>query len=102
MTGIEEIAKERQEHTGKHNWNDKRNSPRQLMQAAIFALTLQPTDYPQGWHHWWFEKMKNKSIKERLKISGSLSAAALDRMKELGVADLQAGDFKHEQSLKEG
>ena len=97
-TGIELIAEEREEQIKKHRWNDNENSPRQLMQAAIFALTLNAWDYPSGWHSWWFDKMKSKSIKKRLKISGALSAASIDRMNNMGVIDLFARDHQQNKS----
>jgi len=80
MTGVELIAQERKEQIEKHKWDDKNNIAVRLELAATFALTLDYSYYPEGWGMWWYEKMKTKSVEERIKIAGALCAAALDKL----------------------
>lgn len=85
MSGIELIAKERQEQIYKHNrstLNDLyENSNGELIQGAIIVAGHQHIDYmPKQWDKAICEKMLGKSYKERLIIAGALIAAELDRL----------------------
>lgn len=80
-TGIELIAKERQEQIEKHGFtaeHDKQYIHGELTDAAHFALTL------QGWPRTWSEKHKNiikmKPYKERCVIAAALLVAEIDRL----------------------
>lgn len=95
MTGIELIAKEREEQLTKHGRtvedDKKHNSEYQLMDAAT-TLAEYPdenaADYikfvkdlpPGGWETETWNKMAEKSYKERLIIAGALLAAEIDRI----------------------
>lgn len=94
MTGIELIAKERQEQIEKHGFDLEKDSEYytqgELMEAAKYALTLEREDYPSSWDFWFHDKMRDKEKRmseqefwiERLKIAGALIAAELDRIQE--------------------
>jgi len=88
MTGIEIIAKEREEQMTKHwktvDYDVKNNDNGRLIQAALFALTLDDDKYPD-----WDDTFKN-SIKKKqddliecASIAGALIAAEIDRLLEL-------------------
>lgn len=95
MTGIELIAKEREEQLSRHGFSvqedQRHNSEFQLMDAAI-TLAEYPDenapDYvpfvqnlpPGGWDTERWNKMAAKSYKERLIIAGALLAAEIDRI----------------------
>lgn len=93
MTGIELIAKERQEHPDKHGRtiaaDVKLNDKMQLSFAAAIMSCPTPETYgdyknnfacPDGWNIAIWMRMINKSYKERLVIAGSLLAAEIDRL----------------------
>lgn len=102
MTGIELIAKERQEQIEKHGisieWDIKNNNHCQLAHCAgmltyndaeeLNAESLDDNNEnydfshvcPPEWSEEWFNKMMNKSYKERLIIAGALIAAEIDRI----------------------
>ena len=93
MTGIEMIAKERQEQIEKHNRsieNDvKENGSYQLAIGAskLLAYPAECHDYqlpPNGWNVDIYKKMRDKPYKERLIIAGALIAAELDRLESVG------------------
>lgn len=73
-TGVEEIAKERLEQLKKHGYtqeHDDQHKGCEIVDAAIFAITLQDKWKQKGWEH--FEaKMWNKSYSERVIIAGAL------------------------------
>lgn len=89
MTGIELIAKERQEQIEKHGIAIEQdvniNKFAQLIDAAI--MLMQTDRHKMGTPVYWdnsvWEKMINKSEMERLIIAGALIAAEIDRLKAL-------------------
>jgi len=89
MTGIELIAKERQEQIEKHNRTTERdvieNGSYQLSICAskILAYPAECNNYqtpPSQWDVDIYRKMREKPYKERLIIAGALLAAELDRL----------------------
>lgn len=87
MTGIELIAKERQEQIEKHGktaaYDESHNQDRALVKAAIALLQEHPSiiDFPESWLvNTLTHKMRNKSYGERLVIAGALIAAEIDRI----------------------
>lgn len=87
MTGIELIAKERQEQIEKHGYTThidaNQNKDRELVMAAIALLQEHPSiiDFPKSWLvNSLTHKMRNKNYNERLVIAGALIAAELDRI----------------------
>ena len=97
MTGIEMIAKERQEQIEKHGRtvdNDViENNHYQLSEAAGLLTALDMDDFqvtsaeccPVDWDEKIWEKMFNKSYEERLVIAGALIAAELDRLQRINL-----------------
>lgn len=91
MTGIELIAKERQEQIVKHGKTvdfDVKFNTDQLLKAAEILLkpVISPflqTRRPFGWDRVYWHKLINKPYSERLTISGALIAAEIDRLKRL-------------------
>jgi hypothetical protein len=89
-TGIELIAKERQEQIEKHRrtlqLDALNNSEMQLSDAAAKLCVDDAGGYwktelcPNGWDQDVWDKMTNKSYKERLIIAGALIAAEIDRL----------------------
>lgn len=95
MTGIELIAKERQEQIEKHGrtleYDMINNDEFQLADAAAVLCLPIPegfesqfvnanSEYPPiGWSQEWWVKTLSKSNKDRLIIAGALIAAELDR-----------------------
>jgi hypothetical protein len=92
-TGIELIAKERQEQISKHGFTidfDKReNYCEQLSEAACKLLPpgLGHDDEiprrPDGWNKKLWIKMCEKTYNERLIIAGALIAAEIDRLQQI-------------------
>ena len=100
MTGIELISQERDEQIFKHKRtveSDKLlNKDFQLSEAAMNMCYLSEDDLPMnavrddiieipaptGWNQELYNKMVNKSYRERLIIAGALIAAELDRINE--------------------
>lgn len=85
-TGIQLITQERNEQIHKHNiqvCDDKANNDNeQLRRGARKLLSPSPNELPppEGWSDHIWQKMSNKSVKERLIIAGALIAAELDRI----------------------
>ena len=91
-TGIELIAKERQEQIKKHgrtiSYDVKHNNHYQLSGAAGLLTHLDPEDYgddtdaccPVEWDERLWEKMMSKDYEERLIIAGAFIAAEIDRL----------------------
>lgn len=88
MTGIELIAKERQEQIDKHGRTiisdvfenrdgDLATGARALIETFDFPFL---DGFPVRWGKDSCEKMANKSYKERLIIAGALIAAEIDRL----------------------
>jgi len=91
MTGIELIAKERQEQIKKHgrtiNNDIAENTGDQLRKAACGLLIENASNpdimkalLPINWDEKIWFKMCKKPLKERLIIAGALIAAELDRI----------------------
>lgn len=84
FTGLELIANERKEQLGKHErtvlYDVKENQRRKLTEAAIAILKDDYLGRPINWVPSTFNKMVNKSYKERLVIAGALLAAEIDRI----------------------
>ncbi len=93
MTGIELIAKERKEQIEKHGYtkdgDQKNNWAGQLSWAASCLAFENIEDWdarhsaPVDWNLEAWQKMHDKSHKERLIIAGALIAAELDRINSL-------------------
>jgi len=87
-TGIELIAKEREEHVTKHHINTGmdviHNANYQLAWAAIELShpieVVSQLERPDGWDKELWAKMACKPYKERLIIAGALIAAEIDRL----------------------
>lgn len=89
-TGIELIAKERQEQIEKHGFDvihdNELYEGDQLVDAALYALSGDDKYYPKDWGEWWRNKMVAKTASvshskiERLKIAGALIASEIDRL----------------------
>lgn len=89
-TGIELIAKERQEQIEKHGFeakDDAKYTNKELVKAAKFMLTQFPLDYPD-WDRWLMEKSKSMSRIKQLTVAGALIAAEIDRLQ----AQVKGGD----------
>lgn len=89
MTGVELIAKERQEQTEKHEWTAKHDDSYQERELAHAARTIiLYADTPSfevpregwPWSRAWWHRIQNHSEIERLAIAGALVAAELDRL----------------------
>jgi hypothetical protein len=92
MTGIELIAKERQEQLEKHGISVKNDAQFNSMMEdnGLPALTLgavglfdNSISTPVHWDARIIEKMRCKPYKERLIIAGALLAAEIDRVQYL-------------------
>ena len=90
MTGIELIAKERQEQIEKHGrtieYDASQNIDGQLAHAASvlsypYHYADDIDDTPYDWNIDLFKKMRNKPRIEQLVIAGALIAAEIDRLK---------------------
>ena len=92
ITGIDLIAKEREEQVSKHHINTGmdvlHNSNYQLAFAAerLCVPELDVPNYtpPMNWDEHIWDKMISKPYKERLIIAGALIAAELDRLSAVG------------------
>ena len=90
MNGIELIAKERQEQLEKHDISVKNdvqfnslaiyNGLPALPIAAIGVLDDRFGYFPSHWNGTMYDKMRNKTYKERLIIAGALIGAEIDRL----------------------
>lgn len=94
ITGIQLIAHERKKQIDKHGFTGEHhaNHPEwyENHQLQFAATTLLMHEFeeqleidaltPDGWNAEWFEKMNNKTRRERLVIAGALIAAELDRL----------------------
>ncbi len=82
-TGINLIAKERQEQIEKHNRTIEKdvieNEDGELGYGAIALIGGIEEDFPD-WDYEICKKMINKSYKDRLIIAGALIAAEIDRL----------------------
>lgn len=83
-SGIQLIAEEREQQISKHgkslehdvNFNDKG----ELLELALFALTLKADYYPSLMSISYLEKIEVMPKAKRLKIAGALIAAEIDRL----------------------
>lgn len=91
MTGIEHIAKERQEQIEKHGRTVEQdvelNDEQQLKDASMILL-LQSEEWdedeiPKGWDYKIWKHIIGKSEIERLTIAGAFIAAEIDRIQYL-------------------
>lgn len=87
MTGIELIAKERQEQIEKHGYDEKhdfQNRNEELRNTAICLLAHDANKFPfHSWDIKYFVKLFKKDRKEKLIIAGALIAAEIDRLQNL-------------------
>lgn len=95
--GVQLIDMERKEQIEKHGYDVLDSSNKiyyeheQLINAALYALTLNEDYYPKSWGDEWHMKMAIKSNTmpfkewriERLKIAGALIAAEIDRLNSI-------------------
>lgn len=91
-TGIELIAKEREEQINKHGYNtesDKQYDKEELLDFAISLITLNVNDYP--FNPTLFVHLKRKTRKDQLAIAGALIAAELDRLTAIEATHTQDG-----------
>lgn len=87
-TGIELIAKERQDQIEKHGFSvesDKKYQKRELSRIAEMLMPFDKNDinynkYPNNFPVFLFKKLYEKSYKERLITAGALIAAEIDRL----------------------
>lgn len=89
LTGVELIAKERQEQLLKHGrsilLDVTFNNNKELIQGARELLNQHPAimGFPKEWHPPVVHRMASKNYKERLIIAGALIAAEIDRLQYL-------------------
>lgn len=89
MTGIELIAKERQEQIEKHGWTKEHDSGHTSGALRVVAATLavvgtyarvnDPSERGTGENPWGLEKKLVDDV-HRLKVAGALIAAEIDRL----------------------
>jgi hypothetical protein len=93
-SGIQLITKERKEQIKKHNRSVEEdvllNTRLQLPMGAVALIEKDWTfngdkRTPEGWDFKIWNKMHNKSYKERLIIAGALIAAEIDRIQRLAT-----------------
>lgn len=80
-TGIELIAKEREEQLGKHNFDkewDSLHVDGELLDFAVSIIEQDVDKYP--WNPTLFVHIKRKDRIEQLSIAGALIAAEIDRL----------------------
>ena len=93
QTGIELIAKERQEQIEKHgrtiyldvrfNYNKQLSMGAYMLLSVDYEEVIDPESFPDGWDHETCKHMISKNYKERLIIAGALIAAELDRIQNI-------------------
>jgi hypothetical protein len=98
MTGIELIAKERQEQIEKHGFSPKHDMDiyhlnGELRLAAEYLISSNENPYyPDNWDEKYKNKFDSKTYIERLATAGALLAAEIDRIvtltNELRVIEL--------------
>ncbi|CCH54463.1 hypothetical protein BN8_03635 [Fibrisoma limi BUZ 3] len=102
-TGIELIAKEREEHTTKHEWtpeHDDQQDQSQLATAAVAVLLMDThvdiwvgsgetafSVWPWKEIDPWFINIQKKSRIDQLAVAGSLIAAEIDRLQRLSAKE---------------
>jgi len=85
-TGIEEIAKEREEQLRKHSRSIEAdviyNSKGELVMGARALMQQRPAimNFPKNWDRQVVHRMACKNRKDRLIIAGALIAAEIDRI----------------------
>jgi hypothetical protein len=84
QTGIERIAKERQEQIEKHGYSTDHdtsvNGNGEIELAVIGLLKQEYGEFPADWNSESIHKMLDKPDIERLVIAGALIAAEIDRL----------------------
>lgn len=84
LSGIELIAKEREEQLVKHGItiidDSKNNANGELIDAATYLLTSDPLYWPSNWSQQKREKLDSKSKTEKMTIAAALIAADIDRI----------------------
>ncbi|OYD42310.1 hypothetical protein ACF3OC_08500 [Sphingobacterium cellulitidis] len=106
-TGIELIAKEREEQINKHGYTKEQDlmyQSNELLQAAsgilglprpgtksTVSMSIMSFTPPTGWDKFIWSKMCSKPYKERLIIAGALIAAELDRLTAIEAIHTQDG-----------
>jgi hypothetical protein len=87
MTGIELIAKERDEQINKHGWdlsNDSDYENEELLQAAVYCISQEIEEWPTGWNTFFQDKILLKDRIGQLKVAGAFIAAEIDRLQQNG------------------
>ena len=82
-TGIELIAKERQEQIEKHGFdikNDQDYPNNELIKAALFCIDSNVFEWPQFWGTQFRWKIEKNDRITRLTKAGSFIAAEIDRL----------------------
>lgn len=89
-TGIELIAKERQEQIDKHGYlvrDDTFNNDEcqlavaaEMLLASVHEEGIDSKSFPEGWNEELCYKILGKSYEEKLIIAGALIAAEIDRL----------------------
>ena len=78
-TGIELIAKERQEQIEKHSWDITNNADygnEELLKAALFCIDQKRFEFPFEWHPFFREKILNNKRIDQLKKAGEIGRAS--------------------------
>lgn len=92
LTGVELIAKERQEQIEKHGYTTYEDHQRYtddeyeesgILHAVIGILKLDTCEFPNDWDKERIRKILCKPYVERLSIAGALIAAEIDRLNAL-------------------
>lgn len=82
-TGIELITQERDEQINKHGFdvaNDEYYSDNELIKAALFAINPDQFEWPYNWDEKFRDKIKGKTLIERLAVAGAFMAARIDQV----------------------
>lgn len=90
---IEQVAIERLEQIEKHGWTqeiDLNYEKKELRDAALYAMTLDPRWWPIGWSEHFRQKIYAKTRKQRMVVAAALLCAEIDRLDNGGIdQDLQ-------------
>lgn len=85
-TGIELIAKERQEQIEKHGFTlghdiQVHSDDEALIDCARYLISDNEMFYPEDWGMKTLEKLRTKTEIEKLVVAGALIAAEIDRLR---------------------
>ena len=75
------ISRERLEQINKHGHDDHYNTVEELLDVAIFCVTLNNEYYPRRWSHKFKYKLLLTSLDKRIIYSGAFMAAAYDKIR---------------------